>query len=220
VERSPDGTTFTQIANPAGTSYSDTGLTATTTYYYRVRASNSFGDSAPSSVVSATTSIATSQAPQGNWVGTYGANGYALLGWNGASGDLVSLPPASLVLDQGSRYQWSTSTTDVRALQSPDATSRRATAVYNGSQVRLHLTFSSAFNGNLHLYAVDWDGTARRESITIDDGSGPRTANLGASFNQGIWVNLPISVSSGGTVTITVTKTAGVNAVLSGLFLG
>ena len=169
-------------------------------------------------MASATTYLATSQAPQGTWVGTYGADGYALFGWNGSS-DLVSLPPASLVLDQGSRYQWSTSTTDVRALQSPDTSFRRPATLY-GTQVGLHLSFPSAYSGNLHLYAVDWDTTARRESITVNDGSGPRTANLGSSFNQGAWVNLPISVSAGGTVTITVTKTAGVNAVLSGLFLG
>src|SRR5438270_6372816 len=37
-------------------------------------------------------SLAVSQAPQGNWRGTYGADGYALLGWSGSS-DLTLLPP-------------------------------------------------------------------------------------------------------------------------------
>jgi len=59
VERSPDGTTgWTEIAGslPAGTtSYSNTGLTAATTYYYRVRAYNAGGNSGYSNVANATT---------------------------------------------------------------------------------------------------------------------------------------------------------------------
>src|SRR5258708_24996625 len=36
-----------------------------------------------------TTLFRSIQSPQGNWVGVYGANGYALLNWNNGS-DLVS----------------------------------------------------------------------------------------------------------------------------------
>src|SRR5205085_9576993 len=42
------------LGSPA-TSYSDTGLSAGTTYYYEVVATNSAGDSGPSNVASATT---------------------------------------------------------------------------------------------------------------------------------------------------------------------
>ena len=59
VERSPDGSTaWTQIATPAAnvTSYADTGRSAVTTYFYRVRATSAAGDSAYTSTVSATTS--------------------------------------------------------------------------------------------------------------------------------------------------------------------
>jgi len=51
------GGTYAQIATPAAnaTSYSNTGLTASTTYFYRIRATNAAGDSAYSNEVSATT---------------------------------------------------------------------------------------------------------------------------------------------------------------------
>jgi nitrogen fixation protein FixH len=51
---------FAQIATPITTSYSDTSLTANTTYSYRVRASDSAGNLSPySNIVSATTTSAT-----------------------------------------------------------------------------------------------------------------------------------------------------------------
>jgi hypothetical protein len=141
------------------------------------------------------------------------------MSWNGGS-DLISLPQSSLILDQGGRYQWSNGTGAVQALQSPDAATRRAACFYDSSQVRLRLTFATAYTGSLHLYALDWDSLGRRETITVNDGSGDRTANISSDFSQGAWVNVPINVAAGGTVTVTVTRTAGLNAVLSGIFLG
>jgi len=58
IERSPDDSTWTQIATPAAnaTSYSDSaGLTASTAYYYRICATNAGGDSSYSTSANATT---------------------------------------------------------------------------------------------------------------------------------------------------------------------
>ena len=57
IERSLDGTTFTQVntVNRNATQYSDKGLTPSTVYFYRVRATNQVGDSANSNVASAKT---------------------------------------------------------------------------------------------------------------------------------------------------------------------
>ena len=57
LERSNNGTSFSVIASlGAGTTeYVDGGLTAATTYYYRVRAYNSSGNSAYSNTDSTTT---------------------------------------------------------------------------------------------------------------------------------------------------------------------
>jgi C1A family cysteine protease/predicted secreted protein len=57
IERSPDGATWTQIGTTAANvaAYSDTGLAASTTYYYQVRAYNGTADSAYTDIASTTT---------------------------------------------------------------------------------------------------------------------------------------------------------------------
>src|SRR5512147_491573 len=57
------GGPFTQITTAGAdvTEYRNTGLSASTTYYYRVRAGNADGDSAYSNVASATTVAATAE---------------------------------------------------------------------------------------------------------------------------------------------------------------
>ena len=115
-------------------------------------------------------------------------------------------------LVQGSRYVWAGSTTDSRALENTDATARTA-AYYDPSQVQVQLTFSSAYSGNLDLYAVDWDYAGRTETIT----AGGQTANL-SNFGQGTWVTIPITQPANSTLTITVTNTGPANAVLWGSF--
>ncbi|MBC8011516.1 MAG: fibronectin type III domain-containing protein, partial [Burkholderiales bacterium] len=58
IERSPDGSTgWTQIATPAAnaTAAIDPGLAAGTAYYYRIRSTNTAGDSAWSATAGATT---------------------------------------------------------------------------------------------------------------------------------------------------------------------
>jgi hypothetical protein len=55
VQRSSDGINWTLLANTTGTSFSNTGLSAGTTYYYRVLASNAYGSSSPGNIVLAKT---------------------------------------------------------------------------------------------------------------------------------------------------------------------
>ena len=132
------------------------------------------------------------------------------------AGDLSYLPEATLTLQQGSRYQWAQNTTDPRALSDPGQSTRNAGTYYDPNQIQTQLSFPAAYTGELHLYAVDWDSQGRREVISVNG----QSAVLSSDFTNGAWVSFPISVQAGGTVSITVTRTAGSNAVLSGIFLG
>ena len=76
VQRSTNGTSWSTLATLAGTatSYSDTSVSKNKTYYYRVYADNSFGNSSYSNVVTATTS-STSSSGSGTGGGHGGKNG-------------------------------------------------------------------------------------------------------------------------------------------------
>ena len=92
VDRSIDnGTTWTTIGTASSPAYNDDGLTASTTYWYRVIAVSDGGSSAPSSTVSATTLVAPPAVPTGitavavsstqiniSWGASTGAASYAL----------------------------------------------------------------------------------------------------------------------------------------------
>jgi hypothetical protein len=65
IERSTDGVNFSQIDTVGAnvTAYSDTTVAESTTYWYRVRASNGDGDSAYTNIASATTPACPSNPP-------------------------------------------------------------------------------------------------------------------------------------------------------------
>ncbi|MDB5328802.1 MAG: hypothetical protein JWM57_4371 [Phycisphaerales bacterium] len=95
IERSLDGTTWSPLTTVAATvlSYTDTGLANTTTYFYRIRASNTAGDSANSATVSAKPIAATAittQLSSLNW--TSATAGYGSVQKNlNASGDPLNI---------------------------------------------------------------------------------------------------------------------------------
>ena len=152
---------------------------------------------------------------QGNWQGVYGADGAIVIG------NHASYPSYAVVGPSGQTEKtWVGSSSDPRALQELTNPTGRIAAAWIGSS-----TFSVDLNltdGNSHqvaLYCLDWNALGRAEYIAILNATSGALLNVRtiSSFSQTpkylIW-NLQ------GHVIINVTRTAGANAVLSGIFFG
>jgi len=129
VERSTSSNSgFSQIVAPLGTSHSDTGLTASTTYYYRVRAFNGNGNGSYSSVANGTTQSAGS-APSSVSIATSASGNY-----NNAF--IIDCPSGIGVIALNDGSTFSSNTGDVELIYGPNYNS----ALLSNSGV---LTFQS-----------------------------------------------------------------------------
>ncbi len=149
---------------------------------------------------------------QGSWMGVYGAQGYDIV-----SGP-TSLPAGDTVTPKGqSTYTWTTTSTDPRALQVPGSTSRVAAVWYSATSFTVDVNLADGQTHDLELYFLDWDSKGRSEQVQLSDaGTGKVLATETiSSFTNGVYLDWKVS----GDVLITITRTAGANAVLNGLFL-
>jgi hypothetical protein len=149
---------------------------------------------------------------QGTWIGTYGAQGYDVIG------DPASLPSYAGITPSGqSSWTWASSTTDTRGLQNPGGSGRIAATWYSSSSFKVDVNLGDGQVHDLELYLVDWDSTSRAETVTISDASSGTVLSTQSvsSFHGGVYLDYAVS----GNIVITFTRTAGANAVLSGLFL-
>ncbi len=187
-------------------------LTITRTGGANAVLSGLFLDQPPAATVTTAALAKRDDATQGTWVGTYGAAGYDLIG--GPS----SLPSYAAVTPSGQQsYTWAASTTDPRALQIPGSADRIAACWFSPTGFTVDVDLRDGQVHNLGLYFLDWDGTGRAEQVQISDAATGRVLDTRsiASFHSGLYLDYAV----GGHVVLTITRTGGANAVLSGLFL-
>jgi hypothetical protein len=220
LERKTANSGWTQISALTAntTAFTDTGVLGATDYSYRMRAFNDGGLSGYSSEVHVTTPA--SPQPQaaihfiqsdpntsGNWPSQFGTDGYAIPGKPSTLGGFAA---------PGSTWTWSDNTTDSRApLDFSGASNRIASAWYGDS---VSCTLSLPQSERVALYFVDWDRAGRVETLTIADaatGTALDSRDI-SNFGQGLYCIYELA----GQVTIRITKKAGANAVLSGIFAG
>ena len=149
---------------------------------------------------------------QGTWIGTYGAQGYDIV-----SGP-VSLPSGDTITPAGqSTYTWTTTSTDPRALQVPGSSNRVAAVWYSSTSFTVAVNLGDGLAHNLELYFDDWDNKGRAETVQLSDAGTGKVLDTQtiSAFTSGVYLDWKVS----GNVLITITRTAGANALLNGLFL-
>ncbi len=156
---------------------------------------------------------------QGDWVGTYGADGYVLAAWNGTSGDLAALP-AGVELHPRAGDPLRLDDLHRRPTCAPSRvrteSERRARTWYDATQVRVRLNFTAAYTAR--SISMPSTGTRPLVARTSRSTTGPAPADAQPDDRlqpRGL-APLPGHVPAGGSVLITVDKTAGtLNGVLS-----
>ena len=148
----------------------------------------------------------------GTWIGTYGSQGYNIIG------NATSYPSYVAVTTAGALgYTWAASTTDSRALQKASVVGQIAASWYSFNSFTVNVNLTDGQAHDITLYALDWDGTnTRSEQIQIINaatGAVLDTEKISA-FSGGVYLQWVVT----GNVVIKVTKLGGANAVLSGLF--
>jgi hypothetical protein len=155
--------------------------------------------------------VRTDNTTQGTWKGVYGADGEAI------ANDSANYPAyAQVTFNAASLFTWNSSTTDVRALQKAAASDRIASTWYSSTSFTIDVNLTDGNTHQVGVYCLDWDNAGRAQRIDILDASSGTvldTQNVSA-FNGGRWLFWNLT----GHVTIKATRTAGPNAVVSGLF--
>ncbi|WP_165071623.1 NPCBM/NEW2 domain-containing protein [Paludisphaera rhizosphaerae] len=156
--------------------------------------------------------VATDSKTQGSWKGVYGSKGYI------EAGSSSSLPSyANLSMTGAQTYTYSSSTNDVRALQTPDGSTRQSSVWWSGRTFSMDLNLTDGQTHQVSLYLADYDQKSRVEQITLinaDTGAVLDTRTI-SSFGNGVYVTWSVS----GHVTFKVDMIGGDNAVVSGLFI-
>ena len=154
----------------------------------------------------------TDPTSQGTWRGVYGAGGAAL------ATETSTLPAsAPLTVTGASTWTWEASTANVRALQRPTGDDRFAATWYSDSGFDLDLHLTDGSPHQVALYAVDFDAAGREQRIDVLDAATGVVLDtrMVGGFGSGRYLVWTIT----GHVIFRVTRTAGANAVISGLFI-
>jgi hypothetical protein len=158
--------------------------------------------------------VSTDTSTQGTWKGKYGSKGFAV------NGDVTSFPAFAQASFSSNAlsWTWNSNTGDLTALQRASGSGRIAATWYEtAGSFTMDLPITDGVSHQLALYLLDWDVRGRAETITITDAATGAVLDQrsASSFVKGEYLVWKVS----GHVTVTFTRNAGVNAVVSGVFI-
>ncbi|MDQ3650902.1 MAG: hypothetical protein M3458_11645, partial [Acidobacteriota bacterium] len=112
-------------------------------------------------------------------------------------------------------WTWTASTGDARALQKAAVNDRIAATWYSSTSFTIDVNLTDGRTHQIALYCLDWDNGGRAQTIEILDAANNAVLDSRSisAFTQGQYVVWNLM----GQVRIRVTRTAGPNAVVSGL---
>ncbi|WP_331769001.1 ThuA domain-containing protein (plasmid) [Embleya sp. NBC_00888] len=150
------------------------------------------------------------QSIGGDWLGVRGQAGHVIPGVSTSLPAGVTVTPAATATP----YTWANTSTLPRALQHPTNGTRVAPTWFNTN--RFDIGVSVQGTRDVAAYFTDYDNKGRAQTVELLDQSGTvlSTTTL-TGFGAGRWLTWTVS----GQVTVRVTKTAGPNAVMSGVFV-
>lgn len=158
--------------------------------------------------------VRTDIATHGNWKGVYGADGCWIVG--DAAG--ASHPPAYAAAETAGleTFVWTDTSQDIRALQRSGAEARVAGCWYSETGFTADIDFTDGRTHRLALYFLDWDRMGRAQNVEIlDANSGALvTSQALSNFEDGKYLVWDVK----GHVQVRISRTAGNNAVLMGMF--
>jgi hypothetical protein len=158
------------------------------------------------------TFVKTDTTTQGSWQNVYGQGGYVVVGD-------TTLNPTYATPSAGgqSSWTWAASTSDVRALQKgSNPNDRIAAAWYAPAPFIIDTNITDSAQHTIAIYCLDWDSTARRQSIDVLDANGNvlNTQALTTSYNGGVYLVWTVT----GHVKFRVNWTGGLNGLVNGVF--
>ncbi len=164
------------------------------------------------SAASAASYVGTDATTSGTWKGTYGPDGYTVINNAASNPSYVQMTPSG-----HTPWTWTDPTTAANALQKAGTSTDRLAAVwYSATSFNLNLNLTDGRTHRVAFYFLDWDAAGRSQTVEISDaGSGTvLNSQTVSGFTGGKYVIWDIK----GSVNVKLTRTAGPNAVLSGLF--
>jgi len=183
-------TNFAQVATPTGTTYSDSGLVASTAYRYRVRATDAAGNLGPYSAIGAATTAAstdtTAPSATANLVATVNGSTAVNLTWSAATDNV------GVVQYRVERCQGSTSCTNFAQIGTTAVTSY-ANAGLTASTIYRYRVRAADAAGNVGAFSSP---VAVTTASTTDTTPPSQTVGLAATVGGSTAINLAWSAAT------------------------